>query len=308
MPTGRPEIAERPPAARTDAGHATEQEVLGGQLERIVADLHRLDPLVRADGPDSVHQMRVAVRKLRSLLKTFEVCFDRSVTDPVRAELAWLGGALGRPRDLEVLRSQLAEVVRAQPSELDAARLGSWIDARLGADHQRAHQAAVEAMSSGRYVALVDSLDRLRSAPPWRDERDRPDHQRLARALDRACATLQRAVSTVSAAPDAERAAALHDVRRAAKRVRYAAEPLVPLLGSVAHQRVRAAVRVQTTLGKHHDAVIAAEETVRLAEAAQAEGRDGAILGVLRARLEHEAAEHELAFAQEWKKVRKRLQ
>jgi len=283
---------------RADVVEATEREVLGGEVWRIVVDLHQLDPLVRDDVPDAVHQMRVSIRKLRSILKTYASCFDRSVTDPIRVELGWLGAVLGRPRDLEVLRDHLAEVVRAD----------TWIDARLRAEHRGAHDAAVGAMSSDRYAALLRDLGGWRTALPWRDGHDRPAHKRLSRALERACASLQRTAASAAAAPAAERTTALHDVRRAAKRVRYAAEPLVPLLGPDARRKVRAAERLQTTLGKHHDAVVAADETGRLARAALAEDGDAATLGLLRARLEHEAAGHELAFAQEWKKVRKRLQ
>ena len=60
-----------------------------------------------ADQPDAVHKARVATRRLRSALRTFRPLLDRTVTDPLRREVRWLTGALGAPRDAEVLLQAL---------------------------------------------------------------------------------------------------------------------------------------------------------------------------------------------------------
>src|SRR5207253_2665578 len=60
------------------------------QLDELVAR----DPGVRLDLPDSLHKARVATRRLRSALKTFRPLLDRTVTDPLRDELAYLAGVL----------------------------------------------------------------------------------------------------------------------------------------------------------------------------------------------------------------------
>lgn len=49
-----------------------------------------LDPAVRRDVEDSVHSMRVATRRLRSTLKSYDTVLDRAVTDPIGDELKWL--------------------------------------------------------------------------------------------------------------------------------------------------------------------------------------------------------------------------
>jgi inorganic triphosphatase YgiF len=70
------------------------------------AFLHQ-DVRVRRDLPDSVHQMRVAARRLRSGLKTFAPLIDRAWADQLRSELGWAAGELGNARDTEVLLERL---------------------------------------------------------------------------------------------------------------------------------------------------------------------------------------------------------
>lgn len=65
--------------------------------------LKLLDPMVRRDEPDSVHQMRVATRRLRSTLRSFGQVIPRSGTTRLSGELKWLGTVLGEARDAEVL-------------------------------------------------------------------------------------------------------------------------------------------------------------------------------------------------------------
>src|SRR5206468_1899371 len=59
--------------------------------------------------PEAIHQARVATRRLRSDLRTFEPLMDRDWTTRLRADLQWLGADLGDVRDLEVLRARLAD-------------------------------------------------------------------------------------------------------------------------------------------------------------------------------------------------------
>jgi len=283
--------------------HAAEQELLGHHLAALRAEIHRLDPLARADAPDAVHQLRIACRRLRAALTTFDKSFDVSRTDPVREELSWLGDVLGRPRDLEVLRTRLAALVLAEPPALLRGRPGPWIDRQLRDARSAAHRSALDAMSSDRYVALVDALDTWRTEPPWADHRDRPATKRLPRALDREWKRVARAAAAAQGAEDPDGSSMLHDVRTAAKRARYAAEVLNPVLGSRARVLARAAKEVQSVLGEHHDALVAAEQVRDLVGTAEAEGRSTFTLGVLHTRLEAEAAALEVEFARTWSKA-----
>ncbi|MFD4954830.1 CHAD domain-containing protein [Streptomyces sp. NPDC058451] len=92
-------------------------------------------------------------------------------------------------------------------------------------------------------------------------------HRRMERAL--------------SLPPGAERDAAIHHARKAAKRVRYAAEAARPALGKAAGRLRRRAKAVQKAGGDHHDAVVARDALRRLAVAAHAAGEPGFTWGVL---------------------------
>jgi len=284
---------------------ATERELIGGHLSKLTADLHRLDPLARADLPDAVHQLRTTCRRLRGILATFDGCFEAAATDPVRDELRWIRDLLGHPRDLEVLRARLTSLVAAEPAHLVRGRPGQWIDSQLRAAHRAAHREALDAMASERYFALVDALDSWRDTPPWADRRDRPAHKRLAKRLDAEWSDLERAVGRATDGDHAERPFLLHEVRKEAKRLRLTAGILEPVVGSEARATAVAAKEIQYVLGEHHDSVVTAARLVDLADSAHAAGRDTFTFGVLSVRVAAETAEHERAFEQVWDKARK---
>src|SRR5512139_1689251 len=77
--------------------------LLQSRLAEQVEVLKRRDIDVRRDAHDGVHQLRVAIRRLRSALATFRPLVDREVTDPLREELQWVAVLLGEARDAEVM-------------------------------------------------------------------------------------------------------------------------------------------------------------------------------------------------------------
>jgi CHAD domain-containing protein len=258
--------------------------------------------LARADLPDAVHQLRTRCRRLRALLTTFSRCFDSSATGPVLEDLRWIGQVLGGPRDLEVLRETYRGLLEAQAAQLVRGFPAPWIENHLEVLHRAAHQDALDAMCSARYHALLERLDSWRSTPPWGDEQGRPAKRRLGRALDRQWKRMERR-AVKAAADDAEdRPRLLHDVRKAARRTRYAAEMLAPLLGSDARKDAKAAKRIQRVLGRHHDTVVAGERLLSLSDTAQVAGLDTFTFGVLSVRLESETTLHERAFERVWHK------
>ena len=82
-----------------------------------VAKLRSLEPKVRADEFDSVHQMRVATRRLRATLRSFGKVIPRPATEKLAGELKWLGGLLGEARDGEVLPQHLLASLETVPVE-----------------------------------------------------------------------------------------------------------------------------------------------------------------------------------------------
>lgn len=293
-----------PPLPRVDKS-TSERELLQAHLTRLVLTVHGLDPLVRANTPGAVHQMRVAGRQLRSTVGAFAKQLDDSAT-AIAGEVQWLGRVLGRARDLEVLQEHLDRMLSDLPAELVRDNPRRWIDAHLRQLHREALREMSEAMSSERYLALLGALDTWEVTAPWSDTKDRPARQRTGRALDRAWDGLVRAAG---AAADAEGTTdyetRLHDVRKAAKTARYAAEAVQPAVGSRARQAARAAKQIHHTLGEHQDAVVAGTMLLQLADLAREQSRDGFTLGVLRARTDQEAEEHATSYRRQWKRAKK---
>src|SRR3984957_20922317 len=119
----RPERPERPGRPATPAGTRPPRDSCAGDVVlaylRIQAHtLRTLEPRVRADEYDAVHQMRVATRRLRATLRTFGRVIPRTDSEHLAAELQWLGRTLGHARDDEVLAAQLADSLRPTPPEL----------------------------------------------------------------------------------------------------------------------------------------------------------------------------------------------
>ncbi|WP_371678558.1 CHAD domain-containing protein [Streptomyces sp. NBC_01276] len=260
-----------------------------------------LDPAVRLDLPDSVHQMRVATRRLRSALATYRRIVDRTATDPLREELRHLGAELGADRDREVLlerlRTRLGELPRTLVHGPVRSRLRTWNAARRSATRRR----AVAALDSPRHLALLDALDALLADPPLRARAGRPAARVLPKAVLRDWDRLARRVgAALELEPGEERDTALHEARKAAKRARYAAEAAAPALGKPARRLAKAAKSVQTLLGEHRDGVVAREALHRLALQASGAGEPSFTWGVLYGREEAVTARCERELPAVW--------
>lgn len=238
--------------AETRAGNDQAGDALLAYLAAQVDSLLLHDPSARLGDVEGVHRMRVATRRIRSVLATSADVFDRARVGPLRGELRWLAAVLGDVRDLDVLTAHLADAADFAQAATDA------------------RQHLNDALGSPRYFALLDALDALHANPPLGPAATRPAATELHRAVRRAWRRLERRHAALAAAPDATtRDAALHELRKAAKRVRYATEPAKDV-GDAADRRTarragKAALRFQTVLGEHQDAVGARERLRALA-------------------------------------------
>ncbi len=198
-----------------------------GQLVRnaIAASVDRYlrqEPGVRlGEDPEAVHQARVATRRLRSDLRTFASLLEETWERDLGDKLRWLGGLLGGARDADVLHARIRQLLAGLGEDGYIPVLQSLVDAArsprlLPEAHQGAHDVALRLL-----------------AKPWRKLRQE------VRSLD-----------------DPPKDEALHEVRIRAKRVRYAAEAVAPVLGRRATRFARAAAELQEILGEHHDAVV----------------------------------------------------
>ncbi|MEU9372972.1 CYTH and CHAD domain-containing protein [Streptomyces sp. NPDC048255] len=259
------------------------------------------DPAVRRSLPDSVHQMRVATRRLRSAFKTYRKVLDRAVTDPVGEELRWLAAELGVDRDQEVLleriQTRLGELPRTLLLGPVRGRLRVWNNSRRSDSRRR----ALAALDSKRYLVLLDTLDALLDAPPLLKNAAGPAPAVLPKAVLRDYERLAgRVEGALALTAGEERDLALHEARKAAKRARYAAEAATPALGKPAKRMAKAMKSVQTLLGDHQDSVVAREALHGLAVQAAGAGESAFTWGVLYAREEVQAEQRERELPEVW--------
>ena len=241
LPTGPIEITPDTPPI----------EALGLSLEEQLRRLLAHDPGTRLGSDiEDLHQLRVATRMLRAHLRTARRLIDRAWADDLRAELGWLGRALGPARDLDVLHEWLsADLVAVADGDAQGAALLAHVDAQ----RVPARAAVVEALSSERYLELLDRLEHA-VAPPASGDRST-----LAKVWRRELKSLRKAVKALGKnPPDAE----LHAVRIDVKRARYAAELAAHELGPRGKRFIAAAKVAQDVLGEHQDSVVA-EERIR---------------------------------------------
>jgi CHAD domain-containing protein len=229
------------------------REVIRSVIAQSVAALLHHDPLVRTSrDPEAVHQARVATRKLRSHLRTFGPLLDPEWSDPLRTELGWVAMSLGAVRDQEVLLERLRERARTLPANDLRSALG--VLHLLEVDIEALRKKLLADLDSTRYVDLLERLVAAAHAPNVLPEADQPAGAVLPTL---ATAPWRRLRSGVKNLPDPPADADLHRIRILAKRARYAAEAVAPVVGAGAVTFARNAAKLQTILGEHQDSVTA---------------------------------------------------
>ncbi|GAA4963896.1 CYTH and CHAD domain-containing protein [Kineococcus glutinatus] len=269
---------------------------VAAQVEAIAAQ----DPQVRLDAPDSIHKMRVATRRLRSALKTFRPLFREEVTRPLREELKWLAAELGAARDAEVMRERLLRAVAAEDPALLLGPAGQGIDAPLSQAYADAHRAVVAGLDGERYRALLGQLHAFVAEPPFTGRARRRAREVLPGRVAKSWKQLAGLVERAGAAPAGpERDVLLHEARKAAKQVRYAAEALSGVFGADATALAGAAEAVQEVLGEHQDSVVTRQRLRELAAATDSPAAAFA-LGRLHALEDAHGERTEHRFAEVW--------
>ncbi|MGW2782796.1 CYTH and CHAD domain-containing protein [Streptomyces populi] len=294
------------PDTRADVAPGTAGRHVLAYTDRLVGALMDLDPAVRRDTPDSVHRMRTTARRLRGCLRSYRSVFDREVTDPVRRDLKWLANELGVERDHEVLRDRLTSKARELSGELVLGPVEARLTAWDVAQRTEARRRTLDALASPRYLSLLNGLKSLTEAPPLRASKAagepgkvfgkvlRKEYRRLAGRMEPALAM----------ASGPERDTAIHDARKAAKRLRYAAEAARPALGKPARRLGKRAKAVQQVSGAQHDSVVTRDALRRLAVSAHAAGEPGFTWGVLHGQEGAAAAARERQLPEAWSKAR----
>ncbi len=228
---------------------------------------------IARDAPDSVHQTRVASRRLRSTLRSFTNCFDAEQAVELEDELKWYATLLGEVRDREVLLARLQAEVAKLPNDLVVGPVAEQISARLTSDLAVRRAEVLDAMQADRYADLLDRVANWRADPPFTAAAGRPAatlHDDIDRMERKLAKRLTLATEPSSSPED------MHRARKTGKRVRYAAEAAAD-----DSQLVAAATALQDLLGEFQDSVGAQELLRRLASDASERGEDSFTYGVL---------------------------
>jgi CHAD domain-containing protein len=279
-------------AKKVRAAVPTAGEVVLAAVRGQVEALQAADLMLRTGHPDGVHDLRVACRRLRSILAAYRPVLDRERTEPLRAELKWVGGELSAARDGEVALGHLRDLAAAQPPELLLGPVAARLQQAQIKDAAAGGKAVDRTLAGQRYLGLVDDLHALLADPPFAAAAAEAAEPVLRDAVRRSGRRLRQRIAAVR---EETPGASLHEVRKAAKRVRYTAEVAVPVLGDPAAQLTDTMEAVQEALGDRQDTVVTREECRRIGLAAAAAGENpwsyGRLHGLEEARAERAEAE-----------------
>jgi CHAD domain-containing protein len=269
--------------------------------------LKTLEPAVRADEYDAVHQMRVATRRLRATLRTFGQVIPGSDSEHLAAELQWLGHQLGTARDDEVLSAHLADSLRPTPPELLIGPVQARIQGHYAPRRAAAHTALLEALDSPRYHQLLAELDRVAAGPPLGPLAGAPAREVLPAAVRHAFRQAKRRMQRARHTPAGQaRDVALHQARKSARRARYAAEAATPAIGTRARKFAKQMKRVQSVLGEHQDAVLARHAARDLGIGAHLAGENAFTYGLLYERELHRTERLQTRATKVWRHAARR--
>lgn len=242
-------------------GHVALQRIGRALVQQILGN----EAAVLAGVADGIHQMRVAVRRLRAVLSAFGRMLPESRRCCCADELRWLADALAPARDLDVFMTALVAPARAALGDIPGINsLENAVERRRKA----AYAEAAKAVRSPLFTGLVLALLRWFESQAWRADGsvqrlDAPIGKVAGRILDRRRRTVRRRAKRF-ARQSAERR---HQLRIALKKQRYAIEALAGLYPADAIARfTRPLKRLQDDLGEANDLRVGRDIAVRLAQ------------------------------------------
>jgi CHAD domain-containing protein len=248
-PAHPPKIRASAPAA--DAVQAT--------LNEASYWLSAIAPLAFEGQPEGVHRLRTTTRRVRTALRLFGGLTDPEWADRLAGEFKWLGERLGEVRDLDVLTARLRS--HAEEIESDPAGPLSPLFDDLHARHEATSEALRAALRGARFETMAAELSAAAENLTLRAAARHPCRRVLPRLVATAWKRLEHNARALDSAAADE---AFHEVRKRAKRARYAAEAVAAALDHSSHRAAlefaRRARDVQDVLGTHQDAVVAAGE------------------------------------------------
>ncbi len=247
-----------------------------------------------ADGrdPEGVHQLRVGLRRLRSLLTLLPTGFLPSADSLIESAKQALR-SLGPARDLDVFLSEMLPPVRtANPEVPGLARL-----ATLAEEHtQTAYDDVGRLIASGPFTLLLVDLLLLAEGQPEVAGSPPPLASSAADLLTKRRRKVLKAGRSFDTLPNEQR----HAVRISLKKLRYACDYFQSLYPrSAARPYLSALAEFQDMLGHLNDSVVAPQLADKLAEG-DAEGAIGA--AVVRGWYSHRLAAVDKRMVAAWRR------
>jgi CHAD domain-containing protein len=294
------------PRAQDD--EPTVGQVLRERLLEQVAALREAERGIRSGDDEGVHDSRMACRRLEAALAMFRPAVDLGVSEPLREELKWLAGSLGAVRDHNVAQERLTALA-ARDGEAAGLLLAQLRrpDLSPSDDEQRRNDAVLAVLGSSRYVGLLSGLEGFVSEPGGTEGAQRAARPFVRRRIRKEWERLAQRASLVESHPPGHMPdEPLHDVRKAAKRVRYGLE-VAQLLWRRKPKRLRRLVQELTdVLGERRDIAITRPYLLQLAAQSQAAGEPTFVHGRLDRQEESRAVELEAQFLRVWSEAQTR--
>ncbi|MEV8467706.1 CHAD domain-containing protein [Fluviibacterium sp. DFM31] len=247
-----PRNAHPVPLTPEQTGETAAREVLRECFDQIIRNI---DTVRDTDDPESVHQLRIGLRRFRSASALFRPVIGHPKLTQLSAEARWLSREVGQLRDLDVALSELVlPEAKACPEEPGFAQLADLLETRRQAQRDRLR----EVLTSARSQSFVLDLARFIETRGWLRPDDFAQDYRLSRPVKKlarralrkrwtACETRAKGIETLSI--DAR-----HTLRKELKKLRYAVEFLSPLMP---RKRTKAALkqlkRLQDVFGDLND-------------------------------------------------------
>jgi len=250
----RPVRAKRVPLPHDASAAAAVAAVGADCLQQIAGNA---EAVAAGEDFEFVHQLRVGVRRLRSLLKLAAPLASPELTGPLAEELSWLGTTTGAARDWDVFVAETLSSITPHLETTELRRALGRLKARATRLRLAQRTAIIQAAGSPRLTRLLLALGALFAAigdsPP--SEANVAARSLAERELDRAGRRLAKRARGLRHAAPAER----HRARIAAKKLRYAAEFFAPLYAkSRSEDYIDALADLQEALGTLNDLATAA--------------------------------------------------
>jgi CHAD domain-containing protein len=255
---GRPKLfrALALPASAPDAPPPQDAPVvdhLKWALAQHVRWLLAHDPGTRLGAEnESLHQMRMATRRLRAILRAAQPVLVPEWAVSLENELSWVGELLGPARDLDVQILYFHDEAAALDAR-DRKPLAQFV-AHLQTQRETVQHVLLSELKSARYLDLIRRLQQAAQDPAVVGTTIA-----LSALAKSAFKKLRKAIQRLGSSPINAR---LHEIRIKTKRARYAAQLAEPTVGKSATRFINKARVVQDVLGMHQDA-IQAEAHVR---------------------------------------------